>query len=236
MSISIQGNMKVKDIVIQWPHADQVFKQYKIDFCCGGDRPLSEAIEEKNLDEAVILKQLEEVKKEEDARKNEGETDWMNASYTKIIDHVTRHHHGFLLKELPDLSFYVTKIFRVHGEDHANLATVHRVFHELKTDLEQHLMKEEQQIFPAMKAYESEGGHDRWKAATDAINELEDEHETAGDLLKQLREATNDYAVPEGSCTTFQMTYKRLEELESDMFKHVHLENNILFPRIQDEA
>ncbi|MFA9559607.1 iron-sulfur cluster repair di-iron protein [Evansella sp. AB-rgal1] len=227
---------KVREIVIQVPRSDELFKQHKIDFCCGGNRPIHEALTEKGLHEETFLNELQSLFDQASEMKSLDSNDWTKESYSSIMDHVIHRHHGYLAEELPDLSFYVTKIYRVHGNTHPELGELHRLFHTLKMELEQHMVKEEQQIFPAIRQYDMNPGQQQRDIALSRIHELESEHEEAGSLLKQIRNVTSDFTLPSGACTTYKMTFKRLEELESDMFQHVHLENNILFPRLQEEA
>nr|WP_034681692.1 iron-sulfur cluster repair di-iron protein [Caldalkalibacillus mannanilyticus] len=222
---------KVGDIVTQFPQASDLFKAYRIDFCCGGNRPLGEVISEKNLNEEEILKQLNEGY-EQKISEGQKQHNWTQAPYSEIIRHIIHKHHAYLYQELPQLSPYVTKVFRVHGISHPELVEIHRLFHELKTELEQHSMKEEEVVFPLILAYEHNPGAESLQNLKNGIDELQNEHDHAGDILKRMREVTEDYKLPEGACMTYQMTFKRLQEIESDLFEHIHLENNILFKRV----
>ncbi|OEF99174.1 iron-sulfur cluster repair di-iron protein [Vulcanibacillus modesticaldus] len=220
---------KIGDIVARFPQAAELFKELQIDFCCGGDRPLIEAIREKNLDEDEVINQLNEMyTSTQDTGKQ-----WDKASLSSLIEHIINKHHAFLQTELPVLSELVTKILRVHGSNHQDLVKVHRLFHTLKMDLEQHLIKEEQIIFPLIKAYEQSPSVTALNEIREKIEELESEHVNAGDILKQLRKITNDYEIPADACKTFTKAYLKLAELESDLFDHIHLENNLLFPRLE---
>ncbi|MBU9721398.1 MULTISPECIES: iron-sulfur cluster repair di-iron protein [Bacillaceae] len=223
----------VREVVLNIPRSDELFKKHKIDFCCGGNRPLHEAITELGLEESPVLEALETLQNEASNIQVSDLQDWTNLSYSSLIDHIVHRHHGYLVEELPDLSAYVTKIFRVHGTDHPELGELHRLFHQLKMELEQHMMKEEQIIFPAIRHFEATNDDHDKSIAVSRIHELEAEHDEAGSLLKQIREVTSDFVLPPGACTTYRMTFQRLEALESDMFQHVHLENNIMFPRLE---
>ncbi|PYZ95248.1 iron-sulfur cluster repair di-iron protein [Salipaludibacillus keqinensis] len=235
MKTTINREAMVRDLVIEIPRSDELFKQYRIDFCCGGKRPLNEVIAEKNLDEATILQALQTLFENAKERSENDRKDWTTASYGSLINHVVKQHHGYLAEELPDLSFYVTKIFRVHGSSHPELKELHTLFHHLKLELEQHMVKEEQIVFPAIYQYEQSQTQSDYDEAVKRIDELEAEHEAAGSLLKKIRHITNDFTLPEGACTTYKLTFTRLEALESDMFQHIHLENNILFPQLKLE-
>ena len=133
---------------------------------------------------------------------------------------------------LPKLSGYVTKVFRVHSQNHPELADVHQLFNTLKTELEQHTIQEETSIFPKIKEYENNPSQDQLTEIQNEIKALEREHDQSGSILKQLRMVTNDYTLPPDACTTYRLTYQKLQELESDLFQHIHLENNILFRRL----
>lgn len=222
---------KLGDIVAEFPKASELFKQYKIDFCCGGNRPLKEAIEEANLNEQFILEKLNELYAEY-TNKNEKDRNWQEAPLGELVEHILNKHHAFMWAELPNISELTTKILRVHGTHHPELFKVHKLFHMLKMELESHLTKEEEIQYPAISKFEKSGNKDDLKEAVRIIKELEDEHTGAGDILKELRVITNDYAVPADGCTTYRLTYDKLREMESDLFQHIHLENIILFPRL----
>lgn len=140
-------------------------------------------------------------------------------------------HHRYLNEELPQLSPYVTKVLRVHGADQPHLAKIHKLFHELKMELEQHLIKEETEDFPLILEFEKNPTDENYAKLRKVVDELENEHNHAGNIIKELRKVTNDFTPPEGACGTYRLVYNRLEALESDLFEHIHLENNILFPR-----
>jgi regulator of cell morphogenesis and NO signaling len=227
-------NDKIGSIAAKFPKSMEVLRAYNIDFCCGGDRPLLEAINKQNLNEEEVMAKLEELYTSFVNEINE-ETNWNEAPYSKLIDYVVNTHHAYLVDELPRLSDLTTKILRVHGEHHGELRIVHKLFHNLKMELEQHLIKEEEMVFPRIKEYEKNPSKELLEATLNIIKELEDEHEGAGDILKELREVTGNYVTPEDGCNTYTFTYHLLEELEGDLFKHIHLENNILFPRLVAE-
>jgi hemerythrin-like domain-containing protein len=149
-----------------------------------------------------------------------------------LIDHIVNTHHDYLYKELPVLSAFITKVLHRHGMAHPELANLHQLFHDLKNELEQHLTKEEQEIFPLIKEYEKTGSREVLEKAVQAIEQLEEKHNNTGNLLKQMRQVTNHYELPEGACQTYTLSYIKLEQLESDLFQHIHLENNVMFPRL----
>jgi regulator of cell morphogenesis and NO signaling len=230
----ITKNSKTGDIVVEFPMASQLFKEYKIDFCCGGDRPIGEVLEEKQIDADHFMNQLNALYKEKNDNTVQ-EIDWTKASYKELMDYVVQTHHAYLHRVLPELSALVAKIYRVHGKNHPELERVHRLFNKLKGELEHHLIEEEVNIFPKIEAYEKDRTTKSLDELLKDIETLESEHDASGDILKELRNITRDYFIPSDTCRTYSLTYQQLEELESDMFQHIHLENNILFPRIAQE-
>jgi len=231
MKYIFSSNDKIGDIVVKLPKASEVFKAFQIDFCCGGNRPLIEAINENGLNEEVVLSKLQDAYEQVQGLKVEG-TDWTKASFSDLIDHVINTHHAYLNQELPKLSELTRKIYRVHGADHTELSNVYKLFHTLKMELEQHLIKEEEIVFPLIKKYEANPSDELLEKTLNVITELEGEHEEAGNVLKELRKITNGYKMPRDGCQSYDLTFKGLELLESDTFQHIHLENNIMFPRL----
>lgn len=220
----------IGEVVTKFPKAGDLFKSYRIDFCCGGNRPLIDAIHERNLSAEEVVSRLNELYYDMKER-NEREIDWANASYSELIEHIINKHHRYLNEELPQLTPYVTKVLRVHGAEHKHLARIHTLFNQLKAELEQHTIKEETEAFPLILDYEKSPTAENLEKMKKLINELEDDHDGAGDIIKEIREITNDFTPPFGACGTYRLVYQRLEYLESDLFQHIHLENNILFPR-----
>ncbi|MFC0558457.1 iron-sulfur cluster repair di-iron protein [Halalkalibacter alkalisediminis] len=220
----------VGEIVTKFPKASDLFKSYRIDFCCGGNRPLIEAIHERSLSADEVLTKLNTLYQETTAL-NESRIEWERASYSELIDYIINKHHRYINEELPQLSPYVTKVLRVHGAGQPHLAQIHRLFHELRVELEQHLIKEETEDFPLILEVEQNRTEENYKKLQKVVDELESEHSNAGNILKELRDITNDFTPPEGACGTYRLVYQRLEDLEADLFQHIHLENNVLFPR-----
>ena len=222
---------KIGEIAAKFPKASEIFKENKIDFCCGGERPLIDAIKERGLDETKVMNDINNLYEQ---FANSGEKDWQGAPFNELVEHIINKHHGYLWDELPKTSKLATTILRVHGEHHPELLNVHKLFNTLKMDLESHLTKEETLQYPAINAYLETKSKADLEKAIKVIDELEEEHTEAGDILKELRKITDDYKTPCDVCETFELTYKKLQEMESDLFQHIHLENNILFPRLRE--
>ena len=221
----------VRDIVLQFPKSADYFKAKKIDFCCGGAKPLGEAVLERGMDPDVVISNLYTLLEEYPVL--EEEMVWNSAPSDELISHIVNKHHRFLREELPSIGQNVTKVFRVHGEDSPHLAELYTLFNTLKEELLQHTTKEEESEFPKILNYIANPSETALAEVREALHDLEDEHDAAGDILKKIREITNDFTPPGHACTTYRLTYARLEELEGMTFEHVHLENNILFPRYQ---
>lgn len=232
MSHVFQATDQIGAIVAALPKAGEVFSRHQIDFCCGGQRQLSAALAEQGLEPEPLLAELDQAFAEAEELKQPGK-DWRVASLRDLLDHIVNTHHAYLNTSLPELGQLTTTILRVHGQNHRELAKVHRLFHTLKLDLEQHLITEEEEVFPLIREYEQSGSEQARKEAIARIAALESEHVGAGDILKELRRITADYTVPSDGCGTFQRTYDLLQELESDLFRHIHLENNILHERLR---
>ncbi|MBM7552965.1 iron-sulfur cluster repair di-iron protein [Thalassobacillus pellis] len=219
------------DIVNIYPKASDLFKKNRIDFCCGGDRPLGEVFDKQKIDEDMILTKLNENYTEWVSKGNQA-ADWDAVSNTELVDHIVYTHHAFLNEELPALGQFVSKIFRVHGDHHPHLRELHKLYNELKTELEAHLIKEETEVFPLVKEYDENPSEELRNRIHAANGTLENEHDHAGDILKQIHTITGGFEPPQDACNSYRITYKRLAELEEDTFQHIHLENNILFKRI----
>lgn len=232
MEYPFSGSETIGDIISSFPGASNLFKENRIDFCCGGNRALSAALREQQIDEGQFLEQLNQLFHKA-KQKPEKDKDWREVPSSDLIDHIVQTHHAYLLKELPLLSEFVTKILRLHGSKHRELAQLHHLFHLMKMELEQHLITEEETVFPLIKEAEQTGNQITRSKAAEAIAKLEAEHSTVGNLLKEMRQITDNYRLPEGACRTYTLSFQKLEELESDMFQHIHLENNILFQRLR---
>ncbi len=225
------SSQSIGEIVSIMPQASEIFKKYKIDFCCGGNRQLSDVLSELSLNEDKLLKEIHD-KLDEISNTKEIFLDFRKLTSSELIYHIENTHHAYTKKVLYELGELTTKILRVHGMNHEELFKVHKLFSLLKADLEQHLLKEEEILFPLIKEYEKAPSEKLLEKISETIKETEDEHDAAGDILKELRKITHDFKVPKDGCNTYLLSYKLLEELESDLFQHIHLENNILFKRL----
>ena len=226
---------KIGDIVAEFPKATDIFMDYNIDFCCGGDRPLKTALKEKNLDQRTIITKLNKAYQKFKSKINQ-DIDWREEPITDLIDYIENTHHQFMREQLPMLNDYLNKILAAHYTNHGDLiGKIHKLFYQLKGEIEEHLIKEEKLLFPAIREYENNPSTEKLETALNIMEETEDEHDNAGDILKEIRALTNQYQLPDDACPTFRATYDELEEIEADLFEHIHLENNILFKRLKSE-
>ena len=219
----------VRDLVNEFPKTADVFKSVRIDFCCGGATPIADAAAAGGINLEDLMTKLNETIE----RGGKSETDvkvWTESDSNTIIDHVISEYHNPLREEFLNLSPYVTKVSRVHGGHRPELLKVYDLYYELKKEMLEHVAKEEETVFPLIRKLDADMVEDR-EQALNYIKELEKEHDHAGAILKELREITSDFTPPADACGTYRLVYKRLEMLEEQTFMHVHLENNILFPR-----
>jgi regulator of cell morphogenesis and NO signaling len=224
----MSNSKTVGQYVVERPARARVFENFGIDYCCGGKKPLEQVCLDKKIDLQQVLAALEQA----DAP-NASAEDWSQASMTELADHIEARHHQPLKRELERLDFFTEKMARKHGTDKPELVAVRELFVALRQDLEQHLAKEEQILFPLCRQLEAAGGPvaSHCGSVANPIAVMVREHEGAGELLARLRAVTHDYTVPEDACNTFRAVYASLAELEADLHVHIHKENNILFPR-----
>lgn len=232
--MEITANSTVADIATAQPGSIRVLQHHHIDFCCGGKIPLADVCEQRGLDAGAVLGEIRAALAPADER-----TDWRAAPLPDLISHIQRRFHEQLRAEIPRLSQMLDKVVSRHGSGHPEVLQLHATFVELQGELLDHMAKEDAVLFPAIVAV------DRSDAAVDPalchwlqapIQVMEAEHEEAGEALARMRELTDGYAPPAGACPTFRGLYHGLAELEGDMHVHVHLENNVLFPRAAQRA
>ncbi len=209
----------VAEIAAQSLAAVRVFERHGIDYCCGGKRPLEEVCASKGLDPAVIESELQEAL----AGNADSGRDWAVAPVPVLIRHIVDVHHGYLRRELPAIARRLEKVYRVYNQRYGEtLPGLPEAFQSLHASLDEHLLKEETEVFPAIES---------GRAIPGDLRDLGSEHEEAGDLLAQIRRITENYEIPDYACVTYRALMTGLRELEQDLHLHIHLENNILFPR-----
>lgn len=220
----------VGDLVAQRPGRSRVFEKLGIDFCCGGKKSLSEACATKGLDAETVLTILLAA----EAGTGSDERNWENASLSDLADHIEQTHHTYLKRELPRLRAMVRKVAAVHGNHHPWMREFDRVYDQFATELETHMLKEEQVLFPLIRALErSEPGPAAacGHGVENPIRAMESEHDDSGQGLERLHELSGGLTPPADACNTFRAMLDGVRELELDLHQHIHKENNILFPR-----
>lgn len=215
------------EIVSKYPNIVPVLNRYKLDYCCGGNDTLEKAIIKAGLDKETMINELNIIamqQSEEDVK------DWTKASLSHVIDYILNTHHVFMKATLEELNNLMFKILKVHYRNHGeHLLHIHSLFGALKTELEAHLVKEEENLFPKIKEFELSKDETLRESIITYIHDTENEHDAAGDIFKKLAEATDDYQAPDDVCPTYKRVYYLLDTLEKDTFNHIHMENSVLF-------
>jgi regulator of cell morphogenesis and NO signaling len=220
----------VGEIVTTDFRAASVFEQFGIDFCCGGRQSITDACRTASADPALVRRALEALP----PPATNDEDDVTRWPVERLIDHIVSTHHMYVRQAMPTIAHYLAKLVNVHGERHPELARISAHFDELRRELQQHLMKEEHVLFPYIREIAAATDGDRrspFGTIENPIRMMEREHQDAGDELRLIRELTHGYAPPSDGCTTYRVCFAELERFERDLHRHVHLENNVLFPK-----
>ena len=214
----IDPSRTVAELVLEQPSRSRVFEELGVDYCCGGKRSLTDACESRGIALHDAVAALESA-----ANDPSGERDWTQVPLPELCDHIVSTHHEHLREELPRLDTLLEKVVRAHGEERPELAELRETFTLLRSELEEHMATEEEQLFPLVR---SGGPFD-----AEQVAELEHDHEWAGSALAKLRELSVGYDLDRALCNTHRATLDGLRELELDLHQHIHEENNVLFPR-----
>ena len=218
---------KIADIVTEDIRTAEVFKKVGIDFCCGGGQNLAETCKEQNID-------LEELERSLDTIENHNSNsarDYKSWNVDFLCDYIVNTHHKTVLRLLPQIVAYTQKIAEVHGQNHLELFEIEELFSQINTELLQHLDHEETVLFPAIKEQLKSSNEISKSTIISEISRMTDEHEFAGGAMDYINKISQNYTVPEDGCNTYRVAFKLLEEFEDDLHIHVHLENNILYPK-----
>jgi regulator of cell morphogenesis and NO signaling len=225
----------VRDIAVEHPQATRVFEKLKIDYCCGGDKTLSEACATAGVEISNLEGLLEQASRA--AVQTSGSIDFQKATLRELIDHILEKHHVYTKDEMLRLEPLMAKVISVHGGNHAELNELGALFQQICADLKPHMFKEEQVLFPHVLEMERSVLENRpapfapFGTVKNPVRMMMMEHDTVGDLLRELRASSSNYTVPADGCISYQTLYQALEAFEQDLHQHIHLENNILFPR-----
>jgi len=224
----------IGQIVADHPASARLFERLGVDYCCGGDHSLQNACAKEGLDADTVIRMLEsdvDLGMDDDI---DGEEDknWTELPLDDLIGHIVETHHAYLRRELPRLEALLEKVARVHGTDAPWIVSVKEVFADLKPSMEAHIEKEEEVVFPFIRACEEDASTSVPDAfGGDPIALMEEEHDETGNALKRMRTLSGGFTLPEWGCNSFRALLDGLEALEADTHQHVHKENSILFPR-----
>lgn len=232
--MNLTANRTVRELATEIPNATRTFEKLGIDYCCGGSKSLSDACIHARVPVETVLEALEQggVKANEPAIQ-----DFTMAPLTDLVEHIITTHHSYVKQELPRLSQLLHKVVSVHGKRRPELLLIQKAFHGMAEELSSHLMKEEHVLFPYIVAMEDAIDHAKPKSRPafgtvgNPVHMMELEHDAAGDALKEISRLTSNYTPPEDACFSYKTLYTALKEFEADLHQHIHLENNILFPR-----
>ncbi|MBD3615025.1 MAG: iron-sulfur cluster repair di-iron protein [Gracilimonas sp.] len=224
MNTQTLSQKPVGQIVAEDYRTAQVLRSYGLDFCCGGGKTLEKACTSKKIELNEVVSDLKALNMTDNIEDNYNE--W---SLDFLVDYIVNNHHSFVRKMLPEISFYAEKVARVHGERDPELLDILQNVYLLRSEMMGHLQKEEEELFPQIKELVTQKKTGSVKAAI--IEALEDEHDKAGDLMARIEELSNSFNPPETACASYKVLFQNLEGFQQDLHKHVHLENNILFPK-----
>lgn len=220
--------MPIGQIVVNDYRSSTVFREFGLDFCCGGGISLEEGCQKKGINIDAIVAKLNAL----DNVKTSVNQDFKEWDPAFLCDYIMNVHHHYVRRILPDLDFYTKKIAKVHGLGHPELVEVESLFSEVAKELIRHLEAEESQLFPAIKDAFKSGDRAAFETIKKELDGYTAEHQFVGGALARIAELTNNYSVPADACNTYGVTLKLLREFEEDLHLHVHLENNILFEKI----
>jgi len=232
--MTLTATKTVGEIAAEVPSTTREFEKLGIDYCCGGSRTLAEACAAANIPIDKVLARLEEGLKSSQSGASQN---WSNQLLADLITHITSTHHVFVREESPRIAALAAKVVGVHGKNHPELLQVQAIFSALAEELRVHLMKEEQVLFPYVSLMEEStlAGEPAPPAmfgtVVNPVRMMMQEHDGAGEALRSLRSVTNEYTLPADACISYRTLYDALRGFEADLHQHIHLENNVLFPR-----
>lgn len=231
--MNLTEEKKIADYVAEDYRTAAVFKKYKIDFCCNGNRGIEEATKKSGIDPGKIYKELEEVK----LQGNSGTTDYQSWPIDLLADYIEKRHHRYVVEKTPIIAGFLDKLCKVHGPNHPELFEIAREFTECAGQFAAHMKKEELILFPfihkMVKAKMSgiELATPNFGTVENPVHMMMEDHDAEGERFRRIAGLSNNYTPPADGCNTYRVTYAMLAEFEEDLHLHVHLENNILFPK-----
>lgn len=232
--ISGEGNETLGQIAANDLRKAEIFKKYGLDFCCGGKKTVKEACAEKGIDVTKVEQELQKADNLTSPGRPLPYNDW---SLDFLADFIVNTHHNYVKKTIPDIRRYAGKVMQVHSQRHPELKRVHDLTEAINAELTAHMIKEEKILFPYIKSLvaakdnNTQTTQSLFGSIQNPVNMMEMEHEMVANDLSELRQITNNYTLPEDACASYTLLYNLLDEFENDLHIHVHLENNILFPK-----
>jgi regulator of cell morphogenesis and NO signaling len=229
----MKGNQIIGELVAKDYRTASVFKKYSIDFCCQGNRTIEEACEKKNIDTKKVLEDLVAMMES----KSESTTDYQSWPLDLLADYIEKKHHRYVQEKTLEIQPYLDKICKVHGERHPELLKIKEEFNASAGELAAHMKKEELILFPfirkmtqaKMENIKVDAAH--FGTVINPIQMMMDEHTVEGNRFRKIEELSNNYTPPQDACNTYRVSFALLKEFEQDLHLHIHLENNILFPK-----
>ncbi len=219
---------RLGQIATAFPASMRIFEAHGLDYCCGGQRELGEASAAAGVAPGKVLEEIQQLR----SISLEAPKDWSKGSLTELVEYLVATHHVFTRTELARLAPLMDKVARVHGENHPELNAIRLFFIELSNDLGPHLMKEEQVLFPYMLDLDAgKTSASCFGTVANPIRAMLGEHDLVGELLHRIRDLSRDFALPAEACGSYQSLFMGLADLEADLHQHIHLENNVLFPK-----
>ena len=231
----INSETTVREVALQVPESTRLFERLKIDYCCAGNQPLAQACASAGIDVDSVMEMLTEVTRANSL--DESARGFQNLSLPALITHILDTHHVFTKSEMNRLEALAGKVINAHGANHPELIQLGELFKQLCADLRPHMFKEEQVLFPYILAMAEAAGHNRpgpfapFGTVNNPVRVMMREHDAVGQILRELRALTSDYKVPPDACISYQTLYEAMENFEKDLHQHIHLENNVLFPK-----
>lgn len=234
--MNLDGSRTVRELAIEIPNATRTFERLGIDYCCGGSRSLNDACMHAHLALKDVLSELEQGSAFRPPSESNGQK-VSGGTLAELVEHIVSTHHVYVKQELPRLQQLLRKVVSVHGTAHPELGSIQQVFQAMSAELSSHMMKEEHILFPYIVALENAVSNSRptprpaFGTVSNPVHMMELEHDSAGTALKEIKTLSSNYEPPEGACFSYRTLYTALKEFESDLHQHIHLENNMLFPR-----
>jgi len=237
--MTLNSTITVREVALQRPQATRVFEKMKIDYCCSGERPLSEACTVAGIDLETLERLIENENK--DAIPSD-RVDFQNLKISELVAYILQKHHVYTKEESSRLEALIEKVIGAHGKNHSELLKINTLFRRLSAELAVHMFKEEQILFPYLLELDRAVALERPRPSScfgpvnNPIRMMMTEHAAAGEILRELRSLSSDYIVPDDACISYQTLYQAMETFEQDLHQHIHLENNLLFPRAIEMA